>query len=115
MFLQGGIRLHYVIETLPNDIIGIIKGYISSNIHDYINIYIAEVVDELLRGKYPIEEALELYFNTYISKQETECFIHICDSYYDKVKFFSQCYQITERQLIEAILFYHTFELEMGK
>lgn len=105
--------MSYVLDTLPYEIIETIKGFVGPKASSYINKYIEEKIDELEIGEFPIEEALDLYFNTYICKEEMEFYVHQSNSYYEKLKSFSQWYQVTDRQLIEAILFYHTFELEI--
>lgn len=106
-------ELNFVLDTLPYGIIETIKAYIGSKTNVYVNRLLEKRLDELQFGDFPIEEALEFYFNTYICREEAECFIHLSATYYEKVKAYSQWHHINDRQLIEAILFYHTIELEM--
>lgn len=104
--------MSYILDTLPYGIIETIKSYVGQKASSYINRLLESKIDGLQIGEFPIEEALDLYFNTYFCKEETEFYVHLSSSFYEKLESFSEWYQVTDRQLIEAILFYHTFELE---
>lgn len=103
----------YIITSIPIGIYNYVQSFIGSNVDEYMEEYLFQVAEEISSDKFPLPEVLDLYENTFYEVERTACQVYVYPYVYRAIHVATELYNMPDIHLVEAILFYHTFELEL--